>query len=139
VTRRGFAAIAIATTLLGAGCAGLPPKQKPVQLANAAPLDGLEAAAGGDWPASDWWKRYQDATLDQLIDLAIASSPTLATAHARYDSARQSVRIAGAASGARVDASADINRQRLSDNGLIPPQLLGFTWYNQADLGLQAS
>jgi len=73
------------------------------------------------------------------IRLATASSPTLATAHARYDSARQSVRIAGAASGARVDAVADIDRQRLSDNGLFPPQLLGFTWYNQSDLGLQAS
>jgi len=34
-------------------------------------------------------------------------------------------------------ASAD--RQRLSDNGLFPPQLLGFTWYNQFDLGLQAT
>ena len=120
-------------------CAGLPGKQKPVQLTSAAPLDGLEAAGGGEWPAKEWWKRYQDPTLDQLIELATSTSPSLATAHARYDSARQSVRIAGAASGVRVDASADIDRQRLSDNGLIPPQLLGFTWYNQADLGLQAS
>jgi multidrug efflux system outer membrane protein len=125
--------------LLCVGCAGLPAKQKPVQLPNAAPLDGLETAGGGEWPAKEWWKRYQDSTLDQLIELATATSPSLAAAHARYDSARQSVRIAGAASGARVDASADFDRQRLSDNGLIPPQLLGFTWYNQADLGLQAS
>ncbi|MGB6309972.1 MAG: TolC family protein, partial [Steroidobacteraceae bacterium] len=50
-----------------------------------------------------------------------------------------SVRIAGAASGARVDANADIERQRLSDNGLISPQLIGLAWYDQADLGLQAS
>jgi multidrug efflux system outer membrane protein len=27
----------------------------------------------------------------------------------------------------------------LSDNGVFPPHLLGFTWYNQFDLGLQAS
>jgi multidrug efflux system outer membrane protein len=131
---------AIAMALVGAAaCAGLPPKHTPVQLTSAAPLDGLESAGGGEWPAKDWWKRYRDSTLDQLIELGLASSPTLATAHARYDSARQSVRIAGAAAGVRVDASADIDRQRLSDNGLIPPQLLGFTWYNQADLGLQAS
>jgi outer membrane protein, multidrug efflux system len=135
--RAGAAAIALA--LFCVGCAGLPPKQKPVQLPAEAPLDGLERAGGGGWPAMEWWKRYQDPTLDQLIELAGATSPTLATAHARYDSARQSVRIAGAASGARVDASADIDRQRLSDNGLFPPQLLGFTWYNQSDLGLQAS
>jgi multidrug efflux system outer membrane protein len=125
--------------LLSAACAGLPPKEKPVQLSSAAPLDGLDAAGGGEWPATEWWKRYQDPTLDRLIELAIASSPTLANAHARFDSARQSVRIAGAASGVRVDASADIDRQRLSDNGLFPPQLLGFHWYNQSDLGLQAT
>jgi outer membrane protein, multidrug efflux system len=121
-----------------AGCAGLPAKQQPAQLPSTVPLDAV-AAAGGAWPAAQWWKHYQDPTLDELIELGLGSSPTLATARARYDSARQSVRIAGAAAGARVDASADMERQRLSDNGLIPPQLLGFHWYNQADLGLQAS
>jgi multidrug efflux system outer membrane protein len=121
------------------GCAGLPQKHKPLQLSTTAPLDGLDAQTGGTWPAQDWWKRYQDPTLDQLIELGGANSPTLATAHARYDSARQSVRLAAAESGAHIDASADANRQRLSDNGLFPPQLLGFTWYNQFDLGLQAS
>ena len=66
----------MATTLLCVGCAGLPPKQQPVQLPSAAPLDDL-TAAGGDWPAQQWWKRYQDPTLDQLIELAVASSPNL--------------------------------------------------------------
>jgi multidrug efflux system outer membrane protein len=128
---RRLGAASMAMVFFCVGCAGLPPKPKPVQLPAAAPLDGLDSAAGGDWPEREWWKRYQDPTLDQLIELAGATSPTLATAHARYDSARQSVRIAGAESGARVEASADIDRQRLSDNGLFPPQLLGFTWYNQ--------
>jgi multidrug efflux system outer membrane protein len=49
------------------------------------------------------------------------------------------VRIAGAAAGAHLDATGDASRQRLSDNGLFPPQLLGFHWYNQYDLGVQAS
>jgi outer membrane protein, multidrug efflux system len=136
---RGRRCAVAAMALLCAACAGMPPTSKPAQLPAVAPLEGLEAAAGGEWPAKDWWKRYQDSALDQLIDMAVGSSPTLATAHARYDSARQSVRIAGAESGARIDANADINRQRLSDNGLFPPRLLGFTWYNLADLGLQAS
>src|SRR5579863_6233004 len=135
---KGWHCAAVLAALLCA-CAGLPPKEKPAQLPGAAPLDGLEAAGGGDWPAKEWWKRYQDPTLDRLIELALASGPTLATAHARYDSARQSVRIAGAESGVRVDADADTSRQRLSDNGLFPPRLLGFTWYNLSDLGLQVS
>jgi outer membrane protein, multidrug efflux system len=41
--------------------------------------------------------------------------------------------------GAHVDASAQAARQRLSDNGLFPPKLLGFNWYSQFDLGLAAS
>jgi outer membrane protein TolC len=65
-----------------AACAGLPPKQKPVQLSEAAPLDSLSTESGGNWPAQDWWKRYQDPTLDQLIELGGANSPSLATAHA---------------------------------------------------------
>jgi outer membrane protein, multidrug efflux system len=132
-------AVAALLAGLAVGCAGLPHKQKPAQLTGSVPLEGVEAAGGGDWPAREWWKRYQDPTLDQLIILGGANSPSLATAHARFDSARQSVRLAAAASGANVSANADANRQRLSDNGLFPPQLLGFTWYDQFDLGLQVS
>jgi len=131
-------ALAVCCAFL-ASCAGLPPKHKPVQLSDAAPLDGIEVPGGADWPAQDWWKRYQDPTLDQLIEIGGANSPSLANAHARYDSARQSVRLAAAESGAHLQANADADRQRLSDNGVFPPQLLGFTWYDQYDLGLQAS
>ena len=133
---RGGAAALLALLV---GCAGLPAKHEPVKLTDTAPLDGLSAAPGGDWPAPEWWQRYQDATLDQLIEIGGANSPSLATAHARYDSARQSVRLAAAESGAHLEASAEGDRQRLSENGLFPPQLLGFTWYNEFDLGLQAS
>jgi multidrug efflux system outer membrane protein len=121
-----------------AGCAGLPPKPKPVVLQSDAPLsDGL--GAGGVWPAADWWKQYQDPTLDRLVEMAIASSPSLAAAQARFESARQEVRVASAATGAHLQANGDFSRQRLSDNGIFPPQLLGFDWYNLADLGLQAT
>ncbi|MDP9089034.1 MAG: efflux transporter outer membrane subunit [Pseudomonadota bacterium] len=132
---RAAAAVYLSLT----GCAGLPPKHKAVNLPETAPLGGLESVTGGDWPAEQWWKRYQDPTLDRLIELGGANSPSLASARARYDTARQSVRLAAAASGAHLEASADADRQRLSDNGLFPPRLLGFNWYNQFDLGLQAS
>jgi outer membrane protein, multidrug efflux system len=135
---RAAGMLAAALAMLCA-CAGFPSKQMPVRLPQTAPLDGGDLSGGGDWPAREWWKRYQDPTLDQLIALGLANSPSLANARARFDTARQSVRLAAAASGAQVTASADFDRQRLSDNGIFPPQLLGFTWYNQADLGLQAS
>jgi outer membrane protein, multidrug efflux system len=137
---RGCTIGVTAVLVFGAGCAGLPPKPQPVKLPVDAPLtlSGLTSDRG-DWPAEKWWKHYGDPVLDELIEMALGSSPTLATAHARFDSAEQSVRIAGAAAGAHVEASGDSSRQRLSDNGLFPPQLLGFHWYNLNDLGLQAS
>ena len=47
---------------------------------------------------------------------------------------------AGAASGVRIEANADIERQRLSDNGLFPPQLLGLHLVQPGRTsGLQAS
>lgn len=137
MNRRVLAAFSLAA--LTVGCAGLPRQQPALQLTHIAPLDGLDAQGGGAWPSLKWWQRYQDATLDRLIELAVAGSPTLANAHARFESAQQSVRLAAAQAGAHVSANADIDRQRLSDNGFIPPNLLGFTWYNQADLGLQAT
>jgi multidrug efflux system outer membrane protein len=116
----------------------MPPKPKPANLTNAAPVADW-VSGSGNWPAADWWRQYGDATLDQLIEKALSTSPTLATAGARFESARQSVRIASAATGAQLSADADASRQRLSDNGIFPPRLLGFYWYNLTDLGLQAS
>jgi outer membrane protein, multidrug efflux system len=134
--RQGVTLLVAATV---AACAGLPHKESAPKLTAAAPLEGLEREGGGAWPDAQWWKRYADPTLDALIELGVAESPSLASAHARFESAEQSVRLAAAASGARIDSNADMNRQRLSDNGLFPPHLLGFTWYNMADLNLQAT
>ena len=120
------------------GCASVKPAPPQATLTEA-PVAGIELPSGGRWPTASWWQRYQDPTLDHLVTTALADSPTLAAAHARFDSARESVRIAAAASGAHLDASAQATRQRLSDNGLIPPSFLGFSWYNQTDLDLTAS
>lgn len=130
--------VAMLTAACAVGCAGLPPKPPQPALLAEVPLSDLPASSG-EWPAHEWWKRYGDSDLDRLIEMALESSPTLATARARFDNARQSVRIAGAESGAHVALSGDASRQRLSDNGLFPPDLLGFHWYDQYDLGLQAS
>jgi multidrug efflux system outer membrane protein len=153
---RGALLVGVICTV-ASGCAGLPPREPPPTLSHQAPLDlpgvatpgvttpGVATpgpAAKGGWPDPEWWQIYQDPTLDRLISLALAASPTLAAAHLRFDSARESVRIAGAATGAQVGFTGDAERQRLSDNGiasLFPPQLLAFHWYNEFNLGLQAS
>jgi outer membrane protein, multidrug efflux system len=99
----------------------------------------LTADSSATWPAADWWRKYDDDTLDLLIRQAAGNSPSIANAEARFNNAREAVRISAAATGLHVDASASINRQRLSDNGLFPTEFLGFSWYSQADLGLRAT
>src|SRR5438105_3981671 len=73
--------------LILAGCAGLDQKPQAKiadanQLAAGATLEHV-AVAPAAWPATDWWKRFGDAQLDQLEDEALAGNPSLRQAQAR--------------------------------------------------------
>ncbi len=129
-----FAAITGALAL--ASCS-IPPKPDLPPLRSDAPLAGIDVAHDGRWPEAQWWKRYGDEQLDALVQQALSHSPTLEQARRRFDTALSSIEIARAASGASILASGQVQRQRMSDNGLIPAAFLGFNWYNQGDLSLQ--
>ncbi len=130
--------LCLAGALCLSACAGLPPKAAAPQLAIAAPLS-KSTDAPSPWPSTDWWREFGDTTLDLLVERALANSPSLATAQGRLDTARATVAATLAGVRPQLGAGADASRQRLSDNGLFPPKILGFNWYNQFDLGLQAS
>jgi multidrug efflux system outer membrane protein len=131
---RPFFACAAALAL--AACS-IPPRPERPPLRDEAPLAGLAAPTGAAWPDAQWWRRYHDAQLDALEEKALDAAPSLATARRRFDIALRSVDIASAAGGASAQANAQVQRQRLSEHGLIPSQFLGFTWYNQGDLSVQ--
>lgn len=120
-----------------AGCAGIPAKLAPPTLRDAAPLAGLPVPTGGAWPDPQWWKRYHDPQLDALIARALQSSPTLAQAQARVAIAEQQIVGRRAAGAPNLAGSATVTRQRISDNGFIPSEFIGFSWYTQADVGTQ--
>ncbi|MEO7062586.1 MAG: efflux transporter outer membrane subunit [Dokdonella sp.] len=128
--------IALAVTLAITSCS-IPPKPDAPVLRNEAPLAGLSVPSGGEWPDAQWWTRYHDAQLDDLEHTALAAAPTLDEAHRRFDTAVRAVDIARAAGGLSSQFGAQVQRQRLSDHGLIPSRFLGFSWYNQGDLSLQ--
>ena len=130
--------VLIALTLCAAGCAMTPPAARKPTLRDTAPVSAAALkSAVSPWPTAAWWQAYQDPTLDTLVARAFEGSPGIAAAEARVAAARQAVKLTGAALGAQVQAGADLSRQRLSDNGLISPQFLGFNAYNQADLGVE--
>jgi outer membrane protein, multidrug efflux system len=134
---RGRTALAAAIALLLAACAAAPAKLGSPTLRNDVPLAGLQAPARAGWPAAQWWRQYDDPQLDDLMDRAMQQSPDLALARSRVRNADQSARLAAAQLGLSVNGSAQVSRTRMSEHGLIPSQFLGFTWYNQADLGVQ--
>ncbi|HET7663089.1 MAG TPA: efflux transporter outer membrane subunit [Rhodanobacteraceae bacterium] len=126
----------IVMCMLLAGCAAVPDKLPAPTLPDNVPLAGLPSHVGAEWPDPHWWRRYDDPQLNQLIDMALKGSTSLAEAQSRVQQAAQAARVTAAKSGLNVNASAQFTRQRMSEHGLIPTRFLGFTWYNQGDLGI---
>ena len=126
-----------ALVLLVAGCTSAPARLDQPALRDSVPLAGLELPTRDGWPQSQWWRVYHDDQLDALMARAMAQAPDLAVAQARVRSAEQSARMAAAQAGLSIAGQAQVARQRITDHGLIPSQFLGFSWYNQADLGTQ--
>jgi multidrug efflux system outer membrane protein len=134
---RVAARLAALTAALALASCSIPPKPDAPKLRDEAPLAGVDVAHGGPWPDAQWWKRYRDDQLDLLEGKALDAAPTLDEARKRFGTALRSIDVARAAGGASVQANAQVQRLRMSENGLIPSQFLGFTWYNQGDLSLQ--
>ncbi|HEV2621733.1 MAG TPA: efflux transporter outer membrane subunit [Frateuria sp.] len=130
-------ALAAAIALALAACATPPAKLPPPQLRDDVPLAGIQTATRAGWPQAQWWRGYDDPQLDELMDRALRQAPDLALAQSRVQSAEQSARLAAAQMGLSINGNAQFSRQRMSEHGLIPSKFLGFTWYNQADLGVQ--
>lgn len=133
---RAGKALVVVITLVLTACAA-PAKLERPALRDDVPLAGLNAPARSGWPRAQWWRQYADPQLDQLMAMAMEKSPDLALAQSRVSNAEQSAKLAAAQLGLSVNGSAQVTRQRLSDHGLIPSQFLGFSWYNQADIGAQ--
>lgn len=134
---RGRTLLLAAMTLALAACVMPPRKLEHPALRDDVPLAGLPTSERAGWPAADWWTAYRDDQLDSLINQAMRQAPDLALAQSRVGSAEQSIRAAAAQAELNISGNAQIARQRLSEHGLIPSKFLGFTWYNQADLGVQ--
>ena len=134
---RGRPLLAATIALALAACARAPAKLDHPALRDDVPLAGLQGPVRAGWPDASWWRAYGDAQLDDLMNRALRQSPDLALAQSRVQGAQQSARLAAAQMGLTINGSAQVARQRMSENGLIPSQFLGFTWYTQGDLAVQ--
>ena len=137
---RRFARLALVPAVAAAlaDCAALP---ETPPLATPRPVDGYAAtqslaAARADWPTDAWWRAYGDAQLDQLVDEALAGSPSIATAQARLARAESVVQTSRAANRPQLKANASISEQKQSYEYLTPRAATPDGWkdYGRATL-----
>jgi NodT family efflux transporter outer membrane factor (OMF) lipoprotein len=105
--------------------AGIVAAAKPVTPAAV----GLAVSGAAIAPAleANWWHALGAPALDELVQRALADSPSLALAQARLARAQAAVDGASAAEGLQVNGSLDATRQRFSGNSIYPPPLGGST------------
>lgn len=121
--RTQLTALLLAMTL--AGCASFAGIEPSAKLTSPSTLGADKALI--EWPASGWWRRFDDPTLSALIDHALAGNPSLKLAEARVIKAQAVAGIAESALWPQLNANADSTRQRLSEFGTTPPPLAGTT------------
>lgn len=124
----------VLTTLLG-GCAGFGPNRTPATLLSAEQLALPDQP--GKVPAQSWWHQLHDAQLNQLVETALAHSPSLQLAQDRLSEARNAVGLSESQLGPQVDLNAVKDRQRYSSNGIMPAPI-GGNFYNSYTLSLNA-
>ena len=125
----------IAMLVLAAGCASQDGLQKhsapvdPRQLGTARTLAAAPVNPDA-WPSEAWWRALGDTQLDGLIEEALVASPSIRLARARVNRAVALAEAAGAPRAPQINFDFNTTRQRLTENGIYPPQLGGH-WINQ--------
>src|SRR5690348_17715445 len=77
--------------------------------------------------ADRWWTAFDDRQLGDLVDKALAGSPTLAAAMARVRAAQSQLSESRAATYPQATFDGNVVRERLSKNYIIPPPFGGST------------
>lgn len=103
------------------GCARVPEHEKATISNNLNLTASLKEAPfeEGDWPGAKWWEEFNDPVLTELIETALASSPTLQKAEDRLKAAGQRAHQKRAALFPEIDFDGSDNWQHLAKTGFF--------------------
>nr|WP_246312269.1 efflux transporter outer membrane subunit [Aquabacterium terrae] len=119
-----FALISALVVVLLGGCASLGPAVEPIARHGPAQA-GLDQGAAVPTVNAAWWREFNDPTLNDLIDRALAGQPGLQAAAARVAHAGAALAASRAALAPQLGLAADITRQHFTERGLVPPPIAG--------------
>lgn len=131
----------LSLVLLASACASVPnlgPKPMPHSASDFASSASLGSTASA-WPADGWWLRYGDLQLNRMMDEALIGSPDLEAAAARMRTAEGFAQRAGAALKPTVDAFAQPELVKQSQNQAMPAAAIPNGWNSSGSLGLSFS
>lgn len=136
---RVAAASLLAVSLSLSACAapdlGARPAMRAAdQLESRGSLRSTDPAAS--WPREHWWTVYGDPQLDALVEEALASSPSVASAEARIRQARGAVQVAGADRLPSLGGQASTGFTKQSYNNGVPPEAVPKGWNSTGTLAL---
>ena len=132
---------ALILLLSTAACASVPnlgPKPE-MRAANAYASSAALAGVRSEWPGDGWWTGYGDPQLDRLIGEALAGSPDLQAAAARTRTAEGYAQRAGAALQPTIDAFAQPELAKQSQNQAMPASAIPNGWNDSGSVGLSFS
>ncbi|MDE3208993.1 MAG: efflux transporter outer membrane subunit [Pseudomonadota bacterium] len=114
------------------GCAHIPGNKTVSKPVSSVKLEKTSVAyrrleGRTSWPITDWWKAFGDRRLNQVEAKALSTNPTLAETAARIRLADARVREISASVEPNISLDGTVNRQHLSQNGLVPPPFSGST------------
>ncbi len=85
----------------------------------------------------EWWKRYQDEKLNELVDLSLKNNTNIPLAVARIEEADANMREIGGYLFPQVDFAADATRSKVTELGAFPT--FGSPIRNNYSFGLSTS
>ncbi len=133
--------LAASLPILLSACAAVPNLGAKPEMAAPSTFASAKsfAAAQGEWPSDGWWLRYRDPQLARLIDEALSNSPDLEAAAARMRAAEGFAQRAGAALKPTVDAFAQPELNKQSQNQAMPAAAIPNGWNSSGSAGLSLS
>lgn len=113
--------------LLMSGCAWIPSGDKPAEFLTPPSMEHSLSNKGHDesiapaahWPPERWWREFGNSELNGLMDVALKENIGLKVAAARLRQAQALVRVEGARLLPFLDAEAEFENTRISENGVF--------------------